>query len=220
MEIEEYYNNLDKSSKSYEQLTISINILQETLDKYELNEIALPFNGGKDACVVFHLYRYILYKRKVPSDKINLIYFVNSREFDEIHEFMTLMRNRYNLNYNIHNTSFKDGMIKVVESGIKAVLMGLRRGDPYSDDALIFHNSSVGWPNFTRVNAILHITYDVVWDFLLGAKLPYCKLYDEGYTSLGNIDDTIKNDALQSNDGTYLPAYKLLDATLERNCRK
>ena len=220
MEVEEYYNNLDKSSKTYEQLTTSISILEEALNKYDTNEIALPFNGGKDACVVFHLYRYMLYKRKVPSENMNIIYFVNSREFDEIHEFMDLLKNKYNLNYCVYNVSFKDGMIKVVEGGIKAILMGLRKGDPYSDDALVFHNSSIGWPNFMRVNAILNVTYDVVWDFLLGAKLPYCKLYDEGYTSLGNIDNTIKNSALLQNDGTYLPAYKLIDLSLERNCRK
>jgi hypothetical protein len=32
-----------------------------------------------------------------------------------------------------------------------------------------------------------------VWEFLLGCQLPYCGLYDEGYTSLGNKSNTVPN---------------------------
>lgn len=41
--------------------------------------------------------------------------------------------------------------------------------------------------------------------------LPYCSLYDQGYTSLGKIDDTLPNPALAKPDrpGEYYPAYML-----------
>ena len=48
--------------------------------------------------------------------------------------------------------------------------------------------------------------------------LPYCPLYDRGYTSLGKIDDTLPNPALARLDapGEFFPAYMLQDWALER----
>lgn len=76
----------------------------------------------------------------------------------------------------------------------------------------------------------------VVWKFLRGAELPYCSLYDEGYTSLGTSDNTVRNPALLRSAqvgvvlntdsscadkvaDSYLPAYALADSSLERVCR-
>lgn len=58
--------------------------------------------------------------------------------------------------------------------------------------------------------------------------LPYCKLYDEGYTSLGEMDNTIKNPHLRvvkTNDAgeeieSYLPAFALKDEEDERESRR
>ena len=53
--------------------------------------------------------------------------------------------------------------------------------------------------------------------------MPYCVLYDMGYTSLGEQDNTIKNPHLkiESPDGqvSYLPAYELKDEAYERESR-
>lgn len=58
----------------------------------------------------------------------------------------------------------------------------------------------------------------VVWEFLRGCGLPYCSLYDDGYTSLGNRKNTVRNEMLRCADGTYLPAHMLRssDEHLER----
>ena len=46
--------------------------------------------------------------------------------------------------------------------------------------------------------------------------VPYCSLYDHGYTSLGAVSTTEPNSVLLLDDGTYLPAHMLPHARLER----
>ena len=48
---------------------------------------------------------------------------------------------------------------------------------------------------------------------------PYCKLYDEGYTSLGSTLNTIPNPKLMQADGSFSPAYMLTDGADERGGR-
>ena len=66
--------------------------------------------------------------------------------------------------------------------------------------------------------------YGHVWHFLRTFNLPYCSLYDDGYTSLGKKALTRPNPSLlRKNPGSadsparkYWPAYMLSDWTLER----
>lgn len=105
--------------------------------------------------------------------------------------------------------------------------MGNRRSDPWSRDLDPICKSSAGWPEFYRVFPILDWSYNEVWTFLRQFELPYCSLYDDGYTSLGEIDNTQKNPHLKTvetnDDGEeverYLPAYMLKKEEYERESR-
>ncbi|KAL3531982.1 hypothetical protein ACH5RR_005503, partial [Cinchona calisaya] len=60
-----------------------------------------------------------------------------------------------------------------------------------------------------------------VWAFLLTCKVRYCSLYDQGYTSIGSIHDTIPNGSLcirdsSNSEGRFRPAYLLADGRMER----
>lgn len=67
------------------------------------------------------------------------------------------------------------------------------RGDPNAEDQEYFCPSSAGWPPFMRVNPILDWTYHDVWTFLRATQLPVCCLYEQGYTSLGSVHNTLPN---------------------------
>ena len=97
-------------------------------------------------------------------------------------------------------------------------------------------------PPFLRCNPIIDWDYGDVWEFLrqpdLRGEVPYCSLYDRGYTSLGIVvGDTLPCPALlkeregkemtltktmgggagESGGGeSYWPAYMLKDWSLER----
>eukprot|EP01034_Spumella_vulgaris_P022744 gene22744-28902_t len=113
-----------------------------------------------------------------------------------------------------------------------AFVLGTRKGDPNCGCQETFSPSSDWMPvPFMRVNPILHWEYGHVWHFLRTFSLPYCTLYDHGYTSLGKraltqpnpalkkrrsalLVDNIKDDK-QSEDA-YWPAHLLEDWSLER----
>ncbi|EKM78374.1 hypothetical protein AGABI1DRAFT_114671 [Agaricus bisporus var. burnettii JB137-S8] len=79
---------------------------------------------------------------------------------------------------------------------ITAILIGTRRADPHG--ARLSHRAMTdpGWPQFERVNPIINWSYSDVWTFLRYLNVPYCCLYDQGYTSLGSTFNTSPNPAL------------------------
>lgn len=99
--------------------------------------------------------------------------------------------------------------------------MGMRKDDPGSEKLQPFALTDPDWPPLMRVNPILNWSYSQVWAFLLKHNVPYCSLYDQGYTSLGNRSSTMKNPLLKdpNDSSSYLPAYTLSDKSAERRGR-
>ena len=124
---------------------------------------------------------------------------------------------------NIYDSDFKKEVQKLIEEHkILAIILGNRRTDPWSRDLDPITPSSHGWPAFQRVFPILDWDYSDVWNFLRKLDMPYLRIYDEGYTSLGEKTNTIKNPYLKrikNGEEYYLPAYMLEDADKERESR-
>lgn len=95
-------------------------------------------------------------------------------------------------------------------------VLGTRRSDPNASGQGNFAPTSDGYPAFWRVNPLWDWQTSDVWSFLEKHGLPYCPLYDRGYTSVGGVLDTAPNPSLRRNDGTYAPAKDLADDGLER----
>ncbi|OIT27215.1 PREDICTED: FAD synthase-like [Nicotiana attenuata] len=212
----------------------AIYVIKRALALYSIQEVALSFNGGKDSTVLLHLLRagYFLHRAEESCSKdvvdgentfpIRTIYFESASAFPEINSFTYETAATYNLQMDIIRLDFKSGLEALLKANpIRAIFLGVRIGDPTAVGQEQFSPSSPGWPAFMRVNPILDWSYRDVWAFLLVCKVRYCSLYDQGYTSIGSIHDTVPNALLcisnsNNSEEKFKPAYLLPDGRLER----
>ncbi|XP_038051174.1 FAD synthase-like [Patiria miniata] len=205
----------------------SVRIIEEALDKYPLSSICLGFNGGKDCTALLHLV-YAVIKRKFPKQEepLQILYVDTKRSFPELETFITESVQRYNLKVLRVTGPIKKalGVLKQQNPQIQAVFMGTRQSDPYADSLGAFAMTDSDWPQYMRVNPMLQWSYHDVWEFLRTLFVPYCRIYDKGYTSVGSKEGTDPNPALRyinsRGEVCYHPAYMLQDGTDERTGRK
>ncbi|XP_058077649.1 uncharacterized protein LOC131226016 isoform X2 [Magnolia sinica] len=213
----------------------AVYVIQRAFALYAFEEVAFSFNGGKDSTVLLHLLRagYFLHNQKANYSSccqtnckqkcpIRTIYFESPSAFPEINSFTYETATAYELQMEIIRLDFKSGLEALLEEKpTKAIFLGTRIGDPNAVGQEQFSPSSPGWPPFMRVNPILDWSYRDIWAFLLTCKLRYCSLYDQGYTSIGSIHDTVPNALLcttnsSGSKGNFRPAYLLPDGRMER----
>ena len=107
---------------------------------------------------------------------------------------------------------------------VKAIFVGTRRTDPHGAALKSFDPTDRGWPPFMRIHPVIDWHYAEIWAFIRELGIPYCGLYDMGYTSLGGTTDTHPNPALKGDpggggvveEGGYRPAYELVEDGEER----
>ena len=209
-------------------ISSSLSVLADGLRLYGPDSLFSSYNGGKDAVVTMHLLRAAVAKYsedKKERHRPHFVYFGMEGEFQEVEQFLREDEQRYSLDLSRHDMGIAQGLSAHMDSvqahtGSKhfAFVLGTRKGDPNCGDQEKFSPSSAWMPDFMRVNPILDWSYGDVWHFIRHYELPYCHLYDEGYTSLGKVSDTKPNPALKRSDGSggFWPAYMLADWSLER----
>jgi len=251
----ELYERLTSCKDSYVSPAIqsALNTLDHAYRLYGPNSVICSFNGGKDAVVILHLVRAIHAKYYNSTGETPIrpraVYFNNNDEFSEVTSFLEESINMYDLDMVAfeHGVGFSDGLDILVKNNYvqgtaevvvpMAFVLGTRESDPNAVGQDSFCPSSHWMPPFMRVNPILDWNYGLVWHFLRLFKLPYCSLYDQGYTSLGTIKDTHPCPALAVNRGNddianskdnkiagiangnlpkFWPAYMLVDWDQER----
>ncbi|KAJ2037422.1 FAD1 flavin adenine dinucleotide synthetase [Coemansia sp. RSA 376] len=205
----------------------ALQVIEEAIDRYGPSHLALSFNGGKDCTALMHLVRAALYKHMTDcgdatgsSAPLVSLYIQYKKSFPEMDAFVERSIAHYDLELVKRGGPMKQGLQSFKESypEIQGIFVGTRRDDPYGDKLQFFSPTDPDWPQFMRVNPILDWTFDDVWGFMRQAGVPYCCLYDQGYTSLGDVDSTTRNPALLKN-GKYQPAWTLANGELERSGR-
>ena len=195
----------------------AVDAIQAALRLYGPERLLLSFNGGKDATVLLHLGRAVYAHAGLGPPRC--VYWDDAACFPQVAAFVEDAVQRYHLPLVRYSCGFQEGLRDAVDRvGVAAVLLGTRTCDPNGAGADTFQPSSAGWPTFVRVNPLLHWAYHDVWRFLRGFNLPFCELYERGYTSLGNTRNTRPNPALTLSSGAYLPADALLSGAVTAVC--
>ncbi len=223
----------------------ALNTLDHAYRLYGPNSVICSFNGGKDAVVILHLVRAIHAKYYNSTGETPIrprsVYFNNDNEFSEVTSFLEDSVDMYDLDMVAfeHGVGFAAGLDILVKNNFiressdtalpMAFVLGTRESDPNAKGQDSFCPSSHWMPPFMRVNPVLDWNYGLVWHFLRLFELPYCCLYDQGYTSLGTTKDTLPCPALAVNRGDestmgsinnnvpkFWPAYMLVDWDQER----
>ncbi|KAJ9060835.1 3'-phosphoadenosine 5'-phosphosulfate sulfotransferase [Entomophthora muscae] len=211
------------------QVKFSLEIIERALKEYGIQAVALSFNGGKDCTVLLHLFSAVQKRMSLQENgnaasvKAPSIYIETPNPFDEIETFVSASANLYQLELFKAEGPMKVGLAHFLSKKpeIKAVLIGTRRTDPHGGSLTTFIPTSDDWPEAMRVHPILDWEYKTVWAFLRALDVPYCSLYDHGYTSLGDRDNTLPNPLLKNDRLAcgYDPAWMLEDNTSERKGR-
>ncbi|XP_059048317.1 FAD synthase-like [Achroia grisella] len=200
-------------------------IIKQCFKQYKLNEVFLSFNGGKDCTVLLDITIKLLrniYKCEDIGKDLKVVYIRTNDPFNEIEEFVKLIEEHYSVRLNVVNGEMRTSLQRILDEddSLKACLMGTRRTDPFSQDLKFMQHTDHNWPSILRVSPLLNWSYQHIWSYLINQKVPYCSLYDKGYTSIGSTKNTWPNPALAYKDHcgclSYLPAWRLSDATLER----
>ena len=146
--------------------TLRLYLPSKGTDAAEDGRVCISFNGGKDATVVFHLLHYVLHKHKLVSmlgTTIKIIYFDDPHQFPAIEQFIKDSLAALHVQPVTFKSSFREGVERAIETyHLQAVLMGVRRGDPHTEDAEHFHPSTPNYPAFMRVYPALQ------WDYADG----------------------------------------------------
>jgi FAD synthetase len=193
-----------------ERVRQSLIAVEESLRQFELRQIAVSFNGGKDCLAMLILLLACLGDQPVIPSYLHAVFVTYDRTFPEIDDFVQESATACHLELVKKCMPLKEAFGDYLEERnlVKAVFVGTRRTDPHGANLKTFDKTDHGWPSFIRIHPVLDWHYVEIWDFLRAIDVPICSLYERGYTSLGAIDTTHPNPALYD-DGSYKPAWLL-----------
>lgn len=207
----------------------SLNVISQAFDDYtcDPSRFCVGFNGGKDCTVILSLVNAVKLRKLPSTTRLSAYYAQSPERFDELDKFVSDSVERYDLLLIDFQDNIKGSLAQLKQQYplIDGIFMGTRRSDLTHKNRSIepFARTDGDWPDFLRISPILDWDFHQVWKFILDLKIPYCPLYDHGYTSLGSPSNTKVNPKLllssDSSGPRALPAYKLVDGEDERKGR-
>lgn len=194
-------------------------LLNDTFNKWSpLNgDISFSYNGGKDCQVLVLLYLSCLWEfflktihnsqygesnHKFPLFELPTVFIDQEEGFSTIKSFVETTSSRYAMSLYESSRNEEGKTFNMTESfqnylnihpETEAIVIGIRHTDPFGESLTHIQKTDSGWPDFTRIQPILHWNLENIWSFLLYSGEPVCGLYGFGYTSLGGLHNTQPN---------------------------
>ncbi|VUC21416.1 unnamed protein product [Clonostachys rosea] len=214
------------------QVRVAIEVVEEAYRRFRHRErltrpeqISLSYNGGKD-CLVLTIIVLACLSRRSAEDKTTYpatfpaVYVVSQHPFQEVDDFVASSSAEYHLQVSSYHAPMREAlaMYQAENPKIEAIFVGTRRTDPFAEKLQHFDPTDAGWPSFMRVHPVIDWHLGMFgWRFIRYLNIPYCELYDQGYTSLGGKLNTHPNPMLKKEgEAGFRPAYELVDDNVER----
>ncbi|XP_046423666.1 FAD synthase-like isoform X1 [Neodiprion fabricii] len=183
------------------------------------SNVAVCFDGSIESTVLLHLVH--VNNLLGAKAKLQAVHLKLENPVADVDEFIKETVVRYDVNLHHLDGSAEAAIenLAVLRPEIETLLLGLK-GDKLEGG--LWHefakSGSIG--QIRLISPLTKWSYKDVWNFARSLSLPYCKLYDRGYTSLGSQTDTEPNpNLLKGKIGkqmVYHPAHMLADVKLER----
>ncbi|KAK0651811.1 hypothetical protein B0T16DRAFT_87641 [Cercophora newfieldiana] len=155
-----------------------------------------------------------------PPQPLQAIYIAPPDPFPEVEDFVATSTKQYHLDLLRYALPMRRALEAYISDRpcVRAIFMGTRRTDPHSENLEHFSPTDTDWPQLMRVNPLIDWHYAEIWAFIRQLELPFCCLYEQGFSSLGGVTNTRPNPALALDaDGKkFRPAYELVRDDEER----
>ncbi|CAL8096975.1 unnamed protein product [Orchesella dallaii] len=180
----------DTNHELHQIVAKAVKVIEEALEKFQLENLCICFNGGKDCTALLHLFHAVIQKKFPGTNiKIQSLYIKGDNPFEEMETFIEQTTKRYLMKTWTFNAPIKNGLTNALKEHkeLKGVLMGTRRSDPSGETLGYFQMTDAGWPQIMRISPMLDWSFSDVWTFLRSLTLPYCPLYDRGSSHRGGF---------------------------------
>lgn len=219
---------LSKFAQCNKHVQEALDVIENSLIRYSLDKTCISFNGGKDCTALLHLVHSTVRKLHQSQDcRLTAFYAQLPNHFEEESKFVEETVAKYNLKllrYSCNSLKESLRQLKAESPNTEVIFIGTRIDDFRPGTKMdFFAPTDKEWPSFMRINPILNWSYSQVWSFIRELEIPYCDLYNRGYSSLGTKNDTEKNSSLlkfrENGEPYYLPAWSLVRSHEERISR-
>ncbi|OGH11911.1 MAG: hypothetical protein A2857_05665 [Candidatus Levybacteria bacterium RIFCSPHIGHO2_01_FULL_36_15] len=212
----------------HEKIAKSKAIVKKTVRLYGTNSIAIAWKGGKDTTTLMHII-LTMYDGKIP---FKVMFNDTTLEFKQVYKFINQVSELWNLNMLVvkhsneklkeyHKTKNKErgkelSRIMKIDSlnralkihKLKGYMLGIRWDE---HPARAFEKYFSKRPDHIRIHPLLHFTESDIWQYIKLFNVPYLKLYDKGYRSIGEKPFTKKAQGTSERSGREPEKEELME---------
>lgn len=212
-----------------EKINLTEEIFEEIQNIAEYRHTYIAWTGGKDSTVVLYLWKNFLEHKSWKSNPgaINLD---TGLKFPEIILFRDRLVRAWTIDLHVIRPDIDISGYPVAEDTVdccndlkinplknalaslkaQALVTGIRN-DEHPARRSRGQIEQKFDPDYYQVNPILHWTEMDIWSFIIQKDLPYCVLYDQGYSSLGCMPCTDKSTGYGERSGRNIQKEQGLD---------